>query len=95
MVSLANNEWSLPQKLVKLTEVIQQIQQSRELTGNITEVTTEQEAQEIITRHTSFECPHSLTLLYTGSAQKKLGTLMTVAKVTRLHQQQKIILLGG
>lgn len=95
VVSLANNEWSLPPKLAKLTEVIQQIQQSRELTGSITEVTTEQEAQEIITRHTSFECPHSLTLLYTGSAQKKLGTLMTVAKVTRLHQQQKIILLGG
>lgn len=94
VVSLANNEWSLPPKLVKLTEVTQQIQQSRELTGNITEVTTEQEAQEIITRHTSFECPHSLTLLFTGSTQKKLRTLMTAAKVTRLHQQQKVEHIG-
>lgn len=78
------NEWSLPPKLVKFAEVIEQIQQSRDLAGNITEVTTEQEAQEIIRRHTSFACPRSLTLPHTGSAQRKLGTTVTVVNITRL-----------
>ena len=83
VMQIARAEWTVPPKLMNLTDVLCKIKSQEALPGNLVEATSPDDVNAVCTYRTTYDCKHNFTLLCTGQAMEFQGNTFSSAKLQR------------